>query len=132
MMGLTKQGKGHAMLSPDRFTELLGKACAQLPPEIFGGLNLGIGVSEQVKTREDTASGRSAYILGEYRAGPQMGRGIILYYGSFAKVYPHLEEDSEALSLIDGVLRHELLHHLESQAGARDLEFADARRLMEM
>lgn len=120
------------MLSADRFTELLGKACARLPSEIFEGLNLGIGVSEEVKTRADTASGRSVYILGEYRSGPRLGRGIILFYGSFIKVYPNLEDEGEALSLIDGVLRHELLHHLESQAGSRDLEIADARRLMEM
>lgn len=120
------------MLSADRFTELLGRACAQLPPEIFEGLNLGIGVSEEAKTRAGTASGRSVYILGEYRAGPRMGRGIILFYGSFTKVYPNLEDEDEALALIDGVLRHELLHHLESQAGSRDLEIADARRLMEL
>lgn len=120
------------MLTLDRFTHLLEQACAALPEKIFEGLNLGVGVVEGYKTRNDTASGQMAYILGEYRSGPQLGRGIVLYYGSFIKVYPHISDDAEGYKLIDDVLKHELTHHLESQAGAKDLEMADARRLMEM
>ena len=120
------------MLTLDRFTQLLEQACATLPQKIFEGLNLGVGVIEGAKARNDTASGQAAFILGEYRAGPQMGRGIVLFYCSFLRVYPHIDDDEEGYALIEGVLKHELTHHLESQAGARDLEMADARRLQEM
>ncbi len=61
-----------------------------------------------------------------------MGRGIVLFYGSFLKVYPGLREDERAKGLIMDVLKHELTHHLESLAGARDLEIADAARLLDM
>lgn len=119
------------MLSLDEFTRLLREAADQLPDEIFEGLNLGVGVSEQTKTKLG-ASGRRAYVLGEYRASRSMGRGILLFYGSFARVYPSLSENEEGRRLIADVLKHELLHHLESQAGARDLEIADAKRLMDL
>ena len=120
------------MLSIDGFTRLLDTAVSRLPKEIFEGLNLGIGVVEGAKRQHRTASGNPAYILGEYRVSHAMGRGIVLYYGSFKQVYPDLQEDERAFQLIDGVLKHELTHHLEHQAGARDLEIADARRLKEM
>lgn len=120
------------MLSIDGFTRLLDTAVSRLPKEIFEGLNLGIGVVEGVKRQHRTASGNPAYILGEYRVSHAMGRGIVLYYGSFMRVYPDLEDEGQAFQLIEEVLKHELTHHLEHQAGARDLEIADARRLKEM
>lgn len=120
------------MLSVDRFTALLGEAASEIPKEIFEGLNLGIGVVEHSKLNHATASGSPAYILGEYRVSHGMGRGILLYYGSFMRVYPDLEDDARAFELIKDVLKHELTHHLEHQAGSHDLEMADARRLQEM
>lgn len=120
------------MLSLDRFAQLLEEAAGSLPSEIFNELNLGVGLVEQDKMKTGTASGRPAYILGEYSSSRSMGRGILLYYGSFAKVYPELSDNEEGRRVISEVLRHELLHHLESQAGARDLEIADAKRLMEL
>lgn len=123
---------GLFMLSIDRFTHLLEQAVSRLPKGIFEGLNLGIGVVEGYKRQHRTASGTPAYILGEYRVSHAMGRGIVLYYGSFMRVYPGLEDEAQAFRLIEEVLKHELTHHLEHQAGARDLEIADARRLKEM
>lgn len=120
------------MLSVDRFTELLSEAASQLPEVIFEGLNLGIGVAEGSKRKKGTASGVPALVLGEYRVSRQLGRGILLYYGSFRQVYPDLDDDEEGFQVISGVLKHELRHHLESLAGSRELEFADARRLMEL
>ncbi len=120
------------MISIERFTQLLGEAAASLPKEIFEGLNLGIGVSEGSKARSDTASGVPALILGEYTVSRQMGRGILLYYGSFRRVYPEMGDDAAGLGLILDVLKHELRHHLESLAGSRELEFLDAKRLSEL
>ena len=120
------------MLSIDVFTQLLEAAVSRLPQGIFEGLNLGIGVVEGAKRQHRTASGIPAYILGEYRVSHSMGRGIVLYYGSFVRVYPGLQDEERAFQLIDEVLKHELTHHLEHQAGARDLEITDARRLKEM
>ncbi len=121
-----------SLLSLDQFTHLLEEAASQLPQEIFRDLNLGIGVVEGFKLNHRTASGTPAYILGEYRASHSMGRGIVLFYGSFLRVYPGLREDERAKGLIMDVLKHELTHHLESLAGARDLEIADAARLLDM
>lgn len=113
----------------DRFTQILEEQSALLPVPVFAGLNLGIGVSEEVRYHAATSPQTPRYTLGEYRASNQMGRGILLFYGSFMAVFPHLDEN-EMRQEIDRVLKHELTHHLESQAGARDLEIADAQRLM--
>lgn len=120
------------MIDMDAFTRLLELAASRLPQEIFSGLNLGIGVVEHSKRNHATASGIPAYILGEYKVSHSMGRGIVLYYGSFIQVYPHLQDEAEAYRLIEAVLKHELTHHLEHQAGDRALEITDARRLLEM
>ncbi|MGI6688310.1 MAG: hypothetical protein ACOX6Y_08175 [Christensenellales bacterium] len=119
-------------LTIDRFTQLLEEAASQLPEVIFRQLNLGIGVVEGYKLNPHTGSGVPAYTLGEYRASHSMGRGIVLYYGSFMRVYPDLADDQRSRDIIMNVLKHELTHHLESLAGARDLEIADAARLLDM
>ena len=113
----------------NRFTDILGDLTSRLPPKIFEGLNLGIGVVEQTRLHPASTPGNLQYTLGEYRASHQMGRGIVLFYGSFMAVFPHLNEEQMTVE-IDRVLKHELTHHLESQAGARDLEIADAKRLL--
>ena len=114
----------------DRFTEILGEKTSLLPPRIFEGLNLGIGVSEEAKLHELSRPDFPRYILGEYRVSRTLGRGIMLYYGSFRMVFPYASEEVLERE-IDHVLKHELTHHLESQAGSRELEIADARRLMD-
>ena len=119
-------------LDIDQFTRILEAAASELPEVIYKDLNLGIGVVEGHKRNPHTASGVPAYILGEYRASHAMGRGIVLFYGSFLKVYPDLADDAMGRARIMDVLKHELTHHLESLAGARDLEIADAVRLLEM
>lgn len=118
------------MVDLDRFTAILEEQAALLPPEVLKNLNLGISVSDQTKRERRARPELSVYILGEYHVHGIMGRGVVLYYGSFQKVFPHLMENEELLRPeIDRVLRHELTHHLESQAGDRDLEMDDAQRL---
>ncbi len=116
----------------DRFAAILEEQAALLPDAVMERLNLGIGVTPDAKRDRRAGPGLRLYTLGEYHRHPVMGRGIVLYYGSFERVFPHLMEDEDRLRLeIDRVLRHELTHHLESQAGSRDLEIEDARRLAE-
>ncbi len=109
----------------DAFTRMLEEQSALLPEAIFEGLNLGIGVVERAKRN---AEHPGIYILGEYRTHGVMGRGIVLYYGSFARVYD-MRDSAGLRREIDRVLKHELTHHLESRAGENDLELEDARHL---
>ena len=118
------------MVDIDRFAAILEEQAALLPQEVLKNLNLGIGVSEKAKRDQRAKPGLLLYILGEYHVHHVMGRGVVLYYGSFQKAYPGLMDDEELLRPeIDRVLRHELTHHLESQAGNRDLEYDDAINL---
>lgn len=120
------------MIDINCFESLVNQAVSKLPKKIFEHLNLGIGIVEHAASHTKTGSGKPAYILGEYHVRHSMGRGIVLYYGSFTQVYPTLTNREEALQIIDKVIRHELTHHLESLAGDRSLEAEDARRLLEM
>ena len=113
----------------ERFAAMLDEQAALLPERIFQHLNLGVGVVERVKLDRHATPERPLYVLGEYRTHPVMGRGILLYYGSFERVYPHLAEEALRQEM-DRVLKHELTHHLESLAGSRALEMADAQRMM--
>ena len=120
------------MVSIERFETLLEQAMGSLPAKLFERLNLGVVLQEHARMNHGTASGQPAYTLGEYHVRQGLGRGIVLYYGSFVQVYPGLWEEGQVLSLILSVLRHELTHHWEHLAGERDLEIEDARRLLEM
>jgi len=115
----------------DRFSQMVNAQAEKLPETVFLRLNLGIGVMEQAKLERHSQANRPLYILGEYRVHHAMGRGILIYYGSFMRVYPHLQDEAELACEIQRVLKHELTHHLESLAGAKDLEAADARFLID-
>ncbi len=119
------------MIDIDRFSQIVNAQAETLPKAIFGQLNLGIGVVERAKPEKHSAPGRPLYVLGEYRWHPAMGRGIIIYYGSFVRAFPTMHDEAAVTSEIGRVLKHELTHHLESLAGARDLEIADAKFLMD-
>lgn len=118
------------MIDIERFSAILEEQAALLPRELYDQLNLGIGVVERAKLHRRALPGRPLYVLGEYRVHPVMGRGILLYYGSFVKVYPGLQDEDAVRREVDAVLKHELTHHLEHQAGSRELEIADAQRLI--
>lgn len=118
------------MIDIDRFSQIVNAQAEKLPEAIFRQLNLGIGVVERAKSEKHSAPERPLYVLGEYRWHHAMGRGIIIYYGSFARVFPYVQDEAALTSEIERVLKHELTHHLESLAGARDLEIADAKFLM--
>ena len=113
-------------LSIDEFTELADKLAEQVPPRLVEGLNGGIIVSEGARRRPDDPPG--VYILGEYITDPYLGRMIVLYYGSFRRLFgaagrAELEEE------LWTTIKHELRHHIEGLAGADELEREDAAEL---
>jgi len=101
---------------------MLDEIAEELPPEIFRDLNGGVSLLDETKKSKADPDGR-LYTLGEYRRD-QMGRYIVIYYGSFMAVHGRASEKTMRKHL-RGVLTHELTHHLESLAGERDLEVKD-------
>ena len=125
---ITANVKGkNAVISIDRFEEILGELAEELPAEFYTGLNGGILIEDRQPLHPADRNG-DLYIMGEYRNDPSTGRCIVLYYGSFRRVFRHLSED-ELRAEMRKVLRHEFRHHVEGRAGVRDLEEWDADQI---
>ena len=114
------------MISIDEMSDLLDEIAEELPGEIFRDLNGGVSLLDETKLSANDPDG-GLYTLGEYRRD-QMGRYIVLYYGSICAVNGYKTREELRTSL-KKLLTHELTHHLESLAGARDLEIKDKRDL---
>lgn len=108
--------------------EILDEIVDELPEEVFEKLNGGISLVDTTKLSKSDPDG-GLYTLGEYHHN-QMGRYISLYYGSICAVHgsKNHKQLKESLRKLVG---HELIHHLESLAGARDLEIKDKMDLDE-
>lgn len=116
------------MIDIDRFGELLGELVDELPEEFFDELNLGVRVDPAAKPHPESR-GDDLYILGEYETSP-IGNGIVIYYGSFERLYGDLSDPALKKEL-RATLRHEFRHHMEGRAGERGLELQDERDLQE-
>ena len=114
------------MITIEELNEMLDEIAAELPDEVFRDLNGGVGLLEDAKKSRADPDGK-LYTLGEYRRD-QMGRYIVIYYGSFCAVYGGVSHKKMRKHLRD-VLTHELTHHLESMAGEYDLEIKDKKDL---
>jgi len=114
------------MFTIDEINDMLDEIAGELPEEIFRDLNGGVSLSAETKKSDKDPSG-GLYTLGEYRRD-QMGRYIIIYYGSLCEAYGSSSPKKMRKHLRD-VLTHELTHHLESLAGDRSLEKEDAENL---
>ena len=115
------------MIRMDEYKQIVSELMDELPEAFFRELSGGVIVSE-AREIPDYAVGNDFYTLGQYEVSSGM-RQIILFKGSFDRVYPHADAD-EARKLLRGVLRHELRHHLESLGGVHNsssLEAADER-----
>ena len=110
------------MITIDEMNEMLDEIAAELPDEIFKDLNGGVSLLDEAKKSRKDPDG-ALYTLGEYHRD-QMGRYIVLYYGSLCAVYGNASREKYRKHLKD-VLTHELTHHWESLAGERDLEIKD-------
>ena len=112
------------MLTFEEAREALTEISDSLPPAIFDGLNGGILLLPDTLSDE-----HGLMILGQYHVEPNgFGRYVTIHYGSMVEVYGHLSPKAFRKKL-DGVLRHELVHHLEDQAGDHTLEIKDAMQI---
>ena len=112
------------MFTIDEINDMLDEVAAELPNEIFNQLNGGVSLLPEAKKSNKDPDGH-LYTLGEYRRD-QMGRYIIIYYGSMCAVHGNSPPEKMKKHLKD-VLTHELTHHWESLAGDRSLEIKDAK-----
>lgn len=106
---------------------MLDEISEEIPAEFFGKLNEGIVLLSQHKNHPESKPDNKLYIMGEYRRSIT-GRNIVIYYGSFEKVYSGISETSLRQKLKDTLL-HEFTHHIESLAGEKGLEIKDAQSM---
>jgi len=114
------------LFSIDEINEMLDEIAAELPEEVFRELNGGVSLLPDTRLSNAAPDG-GLYTLGEYRRD-QMGRYIVIYYGSICAVHGSASREQMQKHLRD-LLTHELTHHIESLAGERDLEIEDERML---
>ena len=115
------------MISLEEYKQILEELLDEFPEAFFRELSGGVVISE-APALPDYARGRDLYTLGQYQTGYGV-RQIILYKGSFDRVYPQADA-AEARKLLRGILRHEFRHHLEFLGGIHNsssLEAEDER-----
>ncbi|MDO5707840.1 MAG: metallopeptidase family protein [Andreesenia angusta] len=108
--------------SIEEVNNILDDIAEEIPKPIYKGLNQGIVLLPEEKIHPRSI-GESLLIMGQYRRSIA-GRGIVIYYGSFKRVYGSLRGE-ELKEKFRNTLYHEFTHHLESMAGDRDLELED-------
>lgn len=102
------------MISVDAYRAIVSELLDELPAEFFRELSGGVIVSDSFAI-PDYARGEDIYLMGLYKVFAGV-RQIVLYKGSFDRVYPHADAD-EARRILRGILRHEFRHHLEFLGG---------------
>ncbi len=113
------------MIPIEEMEEMLDEIANGFPPEIYKELNGGIILLPEEKP---SPKANGLYILGEYYRGGNMGRYIVIYYGSFLRLYGYMDKE-QLRSRLTSTLKHEFVHHVESLAGEKDLEITDAVNL---
>jgi len=116
------------MIDIQTFQDILDELACELPEEFYDDLNLGISVNPGAKLHPQSR-GDGLYIMGEYFRNV-MGRGIVIYYGSFCRVHGNDSPD-KLRDEMRKTLRHEFRHHLEGLAFEDGLEKEDERQLRE-
>ena len=111
------------MLTLAEYKQIVSELLDELPPEFFKDLSGGVVVSEAYVI-PDYAKGNDLYTMGHYKIYSGV-RQIVLYKGSFDRVYPNAEAE-EAKRLLRGILRHEFRHHLEFLGGVHNAESLEA------
>ena len=103
------------MIDFDEFTQIVQDEIKLLPGYVFENLNGGVVVNEEALLHPKRLAD-DLYIMGTYTTSPVMGKQITIYYGSFAATMGSSSEDAVHKKVRD-TLRHEFLHHMETQAG---------------
>ena len=117
------------MMELDAVETMLEEIVEGFPKALFQQLNGGILLLPEKKRNPDPRL-HELYILGEYHSGGGLGRYIVLYYGSFQKVFGDPGEGKLRREL-EKTLKHEFVHHLESLAGERSLEKEDRQFILD-
>lgn len=107
---------------------MLDEIADTLPTELYRELNGGI-VLDCGSRLHPCAVNNDLYILGVY-IRDNLGKRIVLYYGSFIKVFKDKSKE-EYYKHLEKTLKHEVLHHNEFLAGCKDLVFYDDKRIEE-
>lgn len=113
----------------DRFSALADALAERLPEPLLAGLTGGIVIEERPRRHPGDPEG--VYVLGEYIRDAWLGPRIVLYYGSFQRLFGAEPESVWEQQLWD-TIRHELRHHVEDQAGLKDLDVEDQIELERM
>ena len=113
----------------EQMASWLEEIVAQFPEPFFEGLNGGIQL-EQERRREMRFPHSGVYIMGEYRHDI-LGRSIRLYYGSFARMFSHKDEQGWKDEIFNTVA-HEFTHHMEETAGLHGLEDKDKAQMQQI
>ena len=116
------------MVSYEECGEMLDEIADKLLPELYRKLNGGILLDRGLRYHP-CALNNDLYILGVY-VRDNLGKRIILYYGSFVRVFKDKSKE-EIYYHLEKTLRHEVLHHNEYLAGCNDLVFYDDKRIEE-
>lgn len=120
------------MITFEDFASIVMEEVDLLPEYVHNELNGGVLVDSSAYLHP----GRMAddlYILGTYTVDPILGKQIVIYYGSFISTFGNASE-SVYREKIRETVRHEFLHHLETNAGLFSkgtLIEDDDRRMME-
>lgn len=109
----------------DAFADLADRYARRIPPALLAGLNGGIAIEEAAHRRDDDPP--DVYILGEYVTDEYLGCNIVLYYGSFVKLFG--DDEATIREELWDTLRHEVRHHIEERAGLDDLDREDMEQL---
>ena len=112
----------------DQMGNWLEEIAAQFPDAFFEDLDGGIQLEEAALPDQNFPDGQM-YVLGEYRHN-MLGRYIVLYYGSFVKLY-HDYDEEEWQEEIFATIAHEFTHHMEDTAGLHALDDKDLEFLRE-
>lgn len=110
------------MISINKMQTMLNKIAEEVPQAFYRDLNGGISLIPD--TAMESATDEDLFTLGEYCAD-DLGRYILIYYGSFKEVFADADEQEIEEELRE-TLFHEFTHHLESLAGEYGLEVKDA------
>ncbi|NBG89303.1 metallopeptidase family protein [Isachenkonia alkalipeptolytica] len=107
--------------------EMLDEIAEEVPEAFYRELHGGIILIPEEKKHRESKEAGNLYIMGEYHRNA-MGRKILIYYGSFKKMYPKAPIHILRKKLKDTLL-HEFTHHIESLAGERGLEKKDEEKM---
>lgn len=108
----------------DEIHNILNGISEELPEAFFKELNEGVVLLPEIKLHPESRDEDKLYIMGHY-VRSITGRHIVIYYGSFKRVYNNLSRDRLRDKLKETLI-HEFTHHMESLAGEKGLEIKDA------